>query len=116
MSATEDTVSSLGAQSTPGTALEEERQVLLLLCSRGIFFLRFYLFLERGKGERKRGRETSMCGCLSHALNWGSGPQPRYGNQTGNPLVLRLVLSSRGHLAVIYQVLCFGAYRCPGVE
>ena len=36
-----------------------------------IFFLkkRFYLFIfrERGKGGRKRGRETSMCGCLSCA-------------------------------------------------
>ena len=26
-----------------------------------------YSFLERGKGRRKRGRETSICGCLSHA-------------------------------------------------
>ena len=25
----------------------------------------FIYFLERGEGERKRGRETSMCGCLS---------------------------------------------------
>ena len=30
------------------------------------FFLRFYLFiLDRGKGRRKTGRETSMFGCLS---------------------------------------------------
>ena len=36
-----------------------------------------YLFLERGKGGRKRGRETSMCGCLSLAPCWGSGLQPR---------------------------------------
>ena len=30
-----------------------------------LFFLRFYLFIFReGKGERKKVRETSMCGCL----------------------------------------------------
>ena len=33
-----------------------------------------YLFLE-GKGGRKRGRETSMCGCLSRAPYWGLCPQ-----------------------------------------
>ena len=34
-----------------------------------LFFLDFiYLFLERGKGGRKKGRETSMCGCLWHSL------------------------------------------------
>ena len=31
-----------------------------------------------GKGERKRGRETSRCGCLSCTPNWGPGPQPRH--------------------------------------
>ena len=36
-----------------------------------------YLFLERGEG-RERGRETSMCGCLSRAPYWGPGPQPRH--------------------------------------
>ena len=25
-----------------------------------------------------RGRETSMCGCLSHIPYWGPGPQPRH--------------------------------------
>ena len=25
-----------------------------------------------------RGREISVCGCLSHAPYWGPGPQPRY--------------------------------------
>ena len=38
-------------------------------------FILFYLYLERGEG-RKRGRETSMCGCLSRAPYWGLGPQP----------------------------------------
>ena len=33
-------------------------------------------FIGRGEG-RKRGRETSMCGCLLHAPYRGPGPQPR---------------------------------------
>ena len=36
-----------------------------------------YLF-TKGKGGRKRRRETSMCGCISRALYWGPGPQPRH--------------------------------------
>ena len=44
-----------------------------------IFKKRFYLFIFReGKGGRKRGRETSMCGCLSGGAHWGPGPQPRH--------------------------------------
>ena len=44
------------------------------------FFLRFYLFIfERGKGGRKRGRETSMCGCFSCVPSWEPGLQPRHG-------------------------------------
>ena len=46
------------------------------------FFLRnfvIYLIIFReGKGGRKRGRETSICGCLSHAPYWVPGLQPRY--------------------------------------
>ena len=38
----------------------------------------YFPFLERGEGRRKRGRETSMCGCLSHAPHWGPGLQPRH--------------------------------------
>ena len=43
------------------------------------YFLKdfIYLFLvSRREGER--GRETSMCGCLSHTPSWGLGPQPRH--------------------------------------
>ena len=40
-----------------------------------IFFMILFIFLERGEG-RERGRETSMCGCLSLAPNWGPGPNP----------------------------------------
>ena len=44
-----------------------------------VFFFNFiYLFLERGEGGRKRGRETSMCGCLLSTPNWGPGLQPRH--------------------------------------
>ena len=31
-------------------------------------------FYREGKGERKSGRETSMCGYLSSATYWGPGP------------------------------------------
>ena len=31
-----------------------------------ILFIHLFIFRE-GKGGRKRGRETSMCGCLSHS-------------------------------------------------
>ena len=56
------------------------------------FFLIFiYLFLERGKGGRKRRRETSMCGCLSlgpHRGTWSATQVCALtGNRTGNPLV-----------------------------
>ena len=49
------------------------------LCKQ-FLFVRFYLFIfqRKGKGERKRGRETSMCGCLSHAPFQGPGPQPTH--------------------------------------
>ena len=43
------------------------------------FFKRFYLFIFRErKGGRKRGRETSMCGCLSCTPHWGPGSQPKH--------------------------------------
>ena len=38
----------------------------------------FIIYFLVGKGGRKRGRETSMCGCLSHAPYRGPGPQPRH--------------------------------------
>ena len=56
--------------------------VCLFVC---LSFL-FYLFLE-GKGGRKRGRETSLCGCLSCGPHWGSVPQPRHVPRLGIELV-----------------------------
>ena len=49
--------------------------------SQSIFFVlflfkRFYLLVFREKGM-ERGRETSVCGCLSHIPHWGHSPQPR---------------------------------------
>ena len=64
------------------------------------FFLFFFfkvLFIFRGKGGRKRGRTTSMCGYLSCAPYWGTWPTTQAcaltGNQTSNPLLRRPILS-----------------------
>ena len=59
-----------------------------------LFFKKIlFIYLER----RKRGRGTSMCGCLSCAPYWGPGPQLRHvsytGNQTSNPLICRLAFN-----------------------
>ena len=48
------------------------------------FFKRFYLFLGRQEGREKKRREASMCGCFSHAPDWGPGPQPRHVPWLGN--------------------------------
>ena len=36
-----------------------------------------FIFRERGKGGRKRGREISVYGCFSRDPHWGPGLQPR---------------------------------------
>ena len=47
--------------------------------AQSFLFKRFYLFIFReGKGRRKRGRETSLCGCRQSAPHWGPGLQPRH--------------------------------------
>ena len=52
--------------------------------SKAGFLKRFSLFIFREwKGERKRGRETSMCGCLSCTPYRGPGLQPRHVPQLG---------------------------------
>ena len=38
------------------------------------FFFKILFIFREGEG----GRETSMCGCLSHAPYWGPDPQPRH--------------------------------------
>ena len=58
------------------------------------FKILFIYFQREEKGGRKRRRERSVCGCLSHAPYWGPGLQPRHVSQTGfqtsDPLVHRL--------------------------
>ena len=39
------------------------------------FLIKMLLFIFRGDVKE---RETSMCGCLSHAPYWGPGLQPRH--------------------------------------
>ena len=52
---------------------------IYFLTGSSYLFFRFYLFIFReGKEGRKRGRESSMCGCLSHIRNWEPSPQPRH--------------------------------------
>ena len=40
-----------------------------------LIFKDFYLFLEK-EGAKEKERETSMCGCLSHAPYWEPGLNP----------------------------------------
>ena len=61
-----------------------------------VFFLRFYLFLERGeRREKERERNIrhvrdTLISCLSHASNWGPGLQPRHVRWQGTePVTLR---------------------------
>ena len=60
-----------------------KRTLFVFKGKNSLYFISFfenyfiYLFLERGEG-RERGRETLMCGCLSHTPNWGLGQQPRH--------------------------------------
>ena len=42
------------------------------------FFFKILFILTEGKGRRKRGRETSVCGCLSSTPYRGPGLQPRH--------------------------------------
>ena len=65
-----------------------------------IIFLRFLFYFQR-KGGRKRGRETSVPGCLSCAPPLGTWPATQAcaltGNQTDDPLVHRLALNPLSH-------------------
>ena len=73
-------LSLLNLNSNLGDALQlQPRNYLDYRSLFPIFFFRFYVFIFReGKRGRKRRRETSMCGCLSHTPYWGPGPQPRH--------------------------------------
>ena len=59
----------------------------LISLKLSLFFFFFkILFLERGEGREKE-RETSMCGCLSHAPYLGPGLQLRHVPWLGIELV-----------------------------
>ena len=59
-----------------------------------------YLFLERGGG--RKGRETSMCGCLSHAPHKGPGQQSRHVPQQGiEPAILWFAGQCSTHWATL---------------
>ena len=65
-------------------------------------FKRFYLFLDRGEGVRKRGRETSMCGCTRAPPTGDLAYNPvkacaLTGNWTGDSLVHRPALNPLSH-------------------
>ena len=61
-----------------------------------MYLILIFIFRE-GKGRRKKGRQTSMCGWVSRSAHWGSGPKTKAcaltGNQTGDPLVRRPALN-----------------------
>ena len=52
-----------------------------------LIFKDFYLFLEK-EGAKEKERETSMCGCLSHAPYWEPGMKPRHVPWLGIELVV----------------------------
>ena len=78
---------------------KEQTWITVWSLSEFFLFLRFYLFIFReGKGGRKRGRETSICGCLLHAPDQGPGPQPRHAPWLGiKPVTCRLALNPLSH-------------------
>ena len=53
-------------------------QIMLLFFKFILFFKSLFIFEETGREGRKRGSETSMCGCLLCTLYWGPGRQPRH--------------------------------------
>ena len=77
-----------------------------------------YIFRE-GKGERKRGSETSMCGCLLRTPHWGTWPATQAcaltGNQTSDPLVCRPALNPLSHASQglhHYSFICKRIHSC----
>ena len=70
--------------------------------SSSSFFLKIvFIYFRDGEGVRKKGRETSMCGCLSCAPCWRPGLLTQAcaltGSQTWDPLVCRLELNPLSH-------------------
>ena len=85
-----------------------------------IYFKILFIFRERAR-ERERGRETSVCGCLSRAPIQGMWSATQIcaftGNQTSDPLVRRPVLNLRSYTswALFFfkqQLLCCFTASC----
>ena len=77
-----------------------------------VFWKWFYLFIFRERGrEGERGRETSMCGCLSRAPSLGTWPATQAcaltGNWTSDPLLLRPVLNPLSYTSQGYILFSF---------
>ena len=76
--------------------------IYVCMCVCVYIYIWFYLFIfQEGKGGRKRGRETSMCGCLMDTPPLGTLPTTPAcaltGNWTCGPLVHRLMLNPLSH-------------------
>ena len=64
------------------------------------FFKILFYFWTEGKGGGKRGRETSVCGCLLLAPHWGPRPQPRHVSWLGiEPAILWFAVRHSIHWA-----------------
>ena len=65
-----------------------------------------YLFWERREG-RKKGRETSMCGCFWCTPYWGPDPQPRHVPWLGiEPVTLWFTGQTSIHWATPDRAFC----------
>ena len=89
------------------TALDSAVLFLSLLYFTLIFKKDFIYFEREDKGGRKRGRETAICGCLSHAPHWGTWPTTQAcaltGNGTSDPFVRRPALNPLSHTSQGYS-------------
>ena len=56
-----------------GTHPRQSEKLLQPLLN-ALSFLKILFIFREGKGGRKRGRQTSMCGCLSHTPQTGTRP------------------------------------------
>ena len=86
-----------------------------------------YLFIFReGKGRRKRGRDSSVCGCLARAPYWGPGRKSipcLMGMENGDSLVHGLALNPLSHTSqglrhafITSLLLRFSQKRCSGTH
>ena len=84
----------------PGQGVYSRQLIGVFLSHQCFFFFKdfIYLFLQ-GKGGRRKGRETSLCGCLQQATQTCPTTQAcaLTGNQTSDSLLHRPALNSLSH-------------------